>query len=168
MVMQDPTYARIFSVLNKAINPTITGLALRLAFHDAGTWNAKTRPVGGCAPRCLLADGSAVLCQSGHCYPPTLCWCINALSSARSPLASSVSAIPKTPAWHASWLAMSVYPNGCTKMTAITMPSKHSRTSHGGATKGKPHSRRARPAWEQALIRMPPGCSALRGQDPPD
>ena len=54
MDMQDPTYARIFSVLNKAINPTITGLALRLAFHDAGTWNAKARPVGGCVPAASL------------------------------------------------------------------------------------------------------------------
>ncbi len=55
MDLQDPTYARIFSVLNKAINPTITGLALRLAFHDAGTWNAKSRPVGGCAPASSLS-----------------------------------------------------------------------------------------------------------------
>ena len=60
MSMQDPTYARIFSVLNKAINPTITGLALRLAFHDAGTWNAKTRPVGGCALAASLQ--TALLC----------------------------------------------------------------------------------------------------------
>ena len=60
MDMQDPTYARMFSVLNKAINPTITGLALRLAFHDAGTWNAKTRPVGGCALAASLQ--TALLC----------------------------------------------------------------------------------------------------------
>ena len=67
MNMQDPTYARIFSVLNKAINPTITGLALRLAFHDAGTWNAKSRPVGGCAPTASL-KAALLCCQCSH-YP---------------------------------------------------------------------------------------------------
>ena len=38
-LVQDPTYAKIFQVLNKAINPTITGLALRLAFHDAASYD---------------------------------------------------------------------------------------------------------------------------------
>ena len=68
--VQDPTYARIFFVLNKALNPTITGLALRLAFHDAGTWDAKTKPVGGCLPTASLK--LAVLChRRDHCYPST-------------------------------------------------------------------------------------------------
>ena len=38
-LVQDLTYAKIFQVLNKAINPTITGLALRLAFHDAASYD---------------------------------------------------------------------------------------------------------------------------------
>ena len=36
---QSSTYSQVFHVLSQAINPTITGLALRLAFHDAGTYD---------------------------------------------------------------------------------------------------------------------------------
>ena len=47
MWVQDPTYKTIWKVLETNINPTITGLALRLAFHDAGTWNPRSTNKGG-------------------------------------------------------------------------------------------------------------------------
>ena len=89
--MQDPTYAMIFSVLNKAINPTITGLALRLAFHDAGTWNAKTRPVGGCVHLHWLHESCFAVLSMWPLLSILSCWCIAAMSSACSLLAFSVS-----------------------------------------------------------------------------
>lgn len=46
--VQSSTYSQVFHVLSKAINPTITGLALRLAFHDAGTYDlSSTKGKGG-------------------------------------------------------------------------------------------------------------------------
>lgn len=41
LMAQDKTYAAIFLALEATINPTITGLALRLTFHDAGTYDPK-------------------------------------------------------------------------------------------------------------------------------
>ena len=49
---QDPTYLRIFKVLLFVIQPQITGpLYVRLAFHDAATWNKNATNKGGCGPR---------------------------------------------------------------------------------------------------------------------
>ena len=46
--VQSSTYSQVFHVLRHAINPTITGLALRLAFHDAGTYDpSSTKSKGG-------------------------------------------------------------------------------------------------------------------------
>ena len=48
--MQDPIYLRIFKVLFFVIQPQITGpLYVRLAFHDAATWNKNATNKGGCA-----------------------------------------------------------------------------------------------------------------------
>ena len=48
---QDPIYLRIFKVLFFVIQPQITGpLYVRLAFHDAATWNRNATDKGGCAP----------------------------------------------------------------------------------------------------------------------
>ncbi len=44
---QDPTYVTIFKTLESVINPTITGLALRLGFHDAGTYDPNAKAKGG-------------------------------------------------------------------------------------------------------------------------
>ena len=50
--MQDPIYLRIFKVLFFVIQPEITGpLYVRLAFHDAATWNKNATNKGGRAPR---------------------------------------------------------------------------------------------------------------------
>ena len=46
-IAQDPIYARMFDVLRRAVNPTITGLALRLAFHDAASYDPNGQPKGG-------------------------------------------------------------------------------------------------------------------------
>ena len=47
---QDPIYLRIFKVLLFVIQPQITGpLYVRLAFHDAATWNKNATNKGGCA-----------------------------------------------------------------------------------------------------------------------
>ena len=49
---QDPIYLRIFKVLFFVIQPQITGpLYVRLAFHDAATWNKNATNKGGCVPR---------------------------------------------------------------------------------------------------------------------
>jgi hypothetical protein len=46
--MQDKTYATMFNTLLSVLNPTITGLALRLIFHDAGSYNPNnTASTGG-------------------------------------------------------------------------------------------------------------------------
>ena len=45
--VQDPTYVTIFQTLKSVINPTITGLALRLGFHDCGTYDPNAKTKGG-------------------------------------------------------------------------------------------------------------------------
>ena len=49
---QDPVYQTIFKVGYFVLQPQLTGpLYLRLAFHDAATWNRNsTTNKGGCAP----------------------------------------------------------------------------------------------------------------------
>jgi hypothetical protein len=39
----------IWKALEANFNPTVTGLALRLSFHDAATWNPFQPVKGGCA-----------------------------------------------------------------------------------------------------------------------
>nr|QOL01105.1 putative extracellular protein CSOL_032 [Pseudococcomyxa simplex] len=47
MAHLDPTYLTIFQTLKSVINPTITGLALRLGFHDCGTYDPNAKVKGG-------------------------------------------------------------------------------------------------------------------------
>ena len=48
---QDPVYQTVFKICTFILQPDITGpLYVRLAFHDAATWNRNSTRQGGCAP----------------------------------------------------------------------------------------------------------------------
>ena len=71
-VAQDPIYQTIFKIQYFVLQPHFTGpLFVRIAFHDAATWNRNsTTNKGGCAPSCytplyrLLAFLTSKLCLS--------------------------------------------------------------------------------------------------------
>jgi hypothetical protein len=48
LVVQDARYKTIFNTLATVINPFFAGLQLRMAFHDAGTFNPNAQYKGGC------------------------------------------------------------------------------------------------------------------------
>jgi hypothetical protein len=58
---QDPVYQTVFKICYFVLQPQITGpLYVRLAFHDAATWNRNTTRQGGCAPGAPWPSGWAV------------------------------------------------------------------------------------------------------------
>lgn len=60
---QDKTFVIIFKALEANINPTVTGLALRLAFHDAATWNPFNPVKGGCVLGLALGWTCSLSCM---------------------------------------------------------------------------------------------------------
>lgn len=74
-VAQDPIYQTIFKIQYFVLQPHFTGpLFVRIAFHDAATWNRNsTTNKGGCAPSCytplyrllafLTSNSSSSLCH---------------------------------------------------------------------------------------------------------
>ena len=63
--LQDQTFVTMFKALEANINPTVTGLALRLSFHDAATWNPYSPNKGGLA-RSACRQSVLVLPRAMH------------------------------------------------------------------------------------------------------